>query len=231
MAALEAFWRYPQAIPALESLGVSKKELRGEMRALIERIMGGYAARRGKALWIDKTPNYYRILPFLDDVFGHEARFLFLARHPLDCAASLSAMYDAREPFADPEIARSVAARGRGLRAWCGYWDEVYSTLLDFRDGRAGRCLVFRYEDLVGQTRATLDGILQFLGEPAPADLSLTWPPERRGGYEDAGIRDTDRVMTDRMGRWREWPRQEVESCWALVAERAAGLGYAIDER
>jgi protein-tyrosine sulfotransferase len=224
LAGLEAFYRYPQAIAALESLGVGRAELRAEIRGIAGRVLDGYARRRGKPRWIDKTPNYYRILPFLDELFENDARFLFLARHPLDCAASLAAMYDDRESLADPEIARSAALRGRGLAAWCGYWDEVYATLLDFQESHGDRCHLFRYEDLVLSTSSTMGAIFGFLGETAPDRISLSFPSE--GGYEDYGIGDTNRVMTDRVGRWRAWPRQDADACWKIVAATASRLGY-----
>ncbi|MGH9672746.1 MAG: sulfotransferase family protein [Bryobacteraceae bacterium] len=226
MAALHAFYTYPQALAALQSLGVDEACVRREIRRVIETVMEGFAARHGKARWIDKTPNYYRILPFLDDIFDGAARFLFLARHPLDCAASLSTMYDGREP-ADPDIARSIAARGRGLASWCGYWAEVYGTVLDFYESRRERCLLLRYEDLVSNTGEAIGRALTFLGESQPENLTASaFECPHTAGYEDAGIRRTCRVRTDRIGRWKLWPPADIDACWPAVSEIASRLRY-----
>lgn len=227
IAGLHAFYEYPQAIDALDSLGFGREQVRRELRRLIEAPLGGYARAHGKTRWVDKTPNYYRILPFLDEIFEGTARFLFIARHPLDCAQSLSGIYDARDEFPDPEIARSIGCRGRGLAAWSGYWNEVYTTLLDFREGHATRCLLFRYEDLARYPGSAMRGLLEFLGECLPDNLAAAaFESDHTAGYEDAGIRQTRGVLTDRIGRWKSWPREDVEACWSVVARTACRLGY-----
>ena len=229
IAALHAFYEYPQALAALESLGCPKSWVRAELRRFAEMVLGGYARAQGKTRWVDKTPNYYRILPFIDEMFEGEARYLFISRHPLDCASSLSAMYDGREELNDPEIARSVALRGKGPLAWCRYWDEVYSALLAFRGDCAERCLVFRYEDLALDTEITLTAILAFLGEQMTGNLvSIAMTMPHGAGYEDAGIRETGRVLRDRIGRWRSWRPGDVDACWSEVRHTACLLGYEI---
>src|SRR5437016_3016471 len=41
----------------------------------------------GKSIFVDKTPRYYHILPFVRQVF-REAKWIWLQRNPLDVAAS-----------------------------------------------------------------------------------------------------------------------------------------------
>jgi hypothetical protein len=227
IAGLHAFYEYPQAIGALGSLNFSKQRVRSELRRIVETVLGEYTRAQGKIRWVDKTPNYYRILPFLDDLFEGSACFLFITRHPLDCAASLSAMYDARDTFNDPEIARSVGCRGTGLTAWTAYWNEVYSTLLGFRESRRTQCLIFRYEDLVRDPETTLRRLLSFLGEDMAHDLIATaFRMHHTPGYEDAGIRDSAGVVTNRIGQWKSWPQAHLQACWSRVAPTARLLGY-----
>src|ERR1044071_4906702 len=69
IAGLEAFVEYPQAETGLLTLGFSMEDIRAELRRVIESFLGGYARRQGKRRWVDKTPNYYRLLPFIDEIF------------------------------------------------------------------------------------------------------------------------------------------------------------------
>ena len=70
IAGLKAFHDYPQCRPALFSLGFDEDDVLCESRRMIERFLGGFAGRQRKPRWIDKTPNYFRLLPFIDAVFG-----------------------------------------------------------------------------------------------------------------------------------------------------------------
>lgn len=216
-------------LPALRSLGITTGMVRQEARRIIEAVFSHYARETGKPLCVDKTPNYYRILPFIDDLFEGSQRFLFIARHPLDCISSLSAMYGERDVIHDPEILRSIIRRGRCRLAWAEYWVEVYTAVLGFRAGRADRCLLFRYEDLTRDTETTLRSVFAFLGERLPEDLVRTaLVTAHTPGYEDAGIRTTAEVFADRTGRWRSWPAEEIAACWSAVAGTASELGYEL---
>src|SRR5260370_35851333 len=84
IAGVEAFIRYPQALEGLHSLGLTDQQVRRLLRGLIEECLTFYAAQQGKPRWIDKTPNYARMLPFIDELFEHEAHYLLMLRHPFD---------------------------------------------------------------------------------------------------------------------------------------------------
>lgn len=227
IAGLEAFLEYPQVKPALDSLGCGEEQIRRELRKLIVSVLGAYARRQGKARWIDKTPNYYRLLPFIDGLFGGEALYLFLVRHPLDCAGSLLSVYGDRDEFPDPEIARSIRQNGNTLRGWVKYWNEVYGRISAFAAAHPGRCHVFRYEDLVYEPEPTLARALDFLGEKLPPDLvTAALNRSHTPGYEDPGIRGRSRIGPESIGKWRDWPGTQISGLWRLAQPVASQFGY-----
>lgn len=117
MGGLYEFSRYPQLRLALATLGVTREQGSVELAQFVHSIMGKYAARAGKRRWADKTPNYYRILPFIREVFDGEALFLFPARHPFDTLTSLVEFFDQRVGVeADPETDRISRSYGAGPR-------------------------------------------------------------------------------------------------------------------
>ncbi len=232
IAGLKAFYDYPQSRPALLSLGFDEDDIRRELRKVIEIFLSSYARRQGKRRWIDKTPNYFRLLPFIDDIFAGEALYLFLARHPLDCIDSLYSVYGTRKQYDDPEIRLSIRSHGKGFDGWAQYWNEVYDRISDFSLSHPERCHVFRYEDLVRKPRATLQRALGFIGESLPEDLVRTaFTMPHTAGYEDPCIRETNGVRADRIGKWKRWPQDRTAALWPLVEQTAARFGYAVNGR
>lgn len=228
IAGLEAFLEYPQAESGLASLGFGTREIRCELRRLIEAFLGGYARRQGKSRWIDKTPNYYRLLPFLDEIFNGEVLYLFLVRHPLDCIDSLYECFGyATRHDLDPEIARSVERYGKGRYGWAKYWNEVYERIYTFSALYPDRCHLFRYEDLVRNPAETLKHVLGFLGETLPESLIETaLLQEHTPGFEDYKIRHTSNIHTASVGKWKDWSPHEIRAVWPLVEATAARFGY-----
>jgi Sulfotransferase family len=229
IAGLKAFYDYPQCRRALLSLGLSDDDVLRELRRMVERILGGYARRQSKPRWIDKTPNYFRLLPFLDAVFGGEPLYLLITRHPLDCVDSLYRFQATRRQYPDPEIRRSVRLHGRGFDGWACYWNEVYGRIHEFSSSCPERCHLFRYEDLVRRPTATLRRALGFIGESLPPNLVRSaFAAPHAAGYEDPGIRETSGVETDHMSKWRAWPGNRIAKLWAIVEPTAELYGYSV---
>jgi hypothetical protein len=230
IAGLKAFHDYPQGLPALLSLGFDEGDILQESRKMIERFLGGYARSQGKPRWIDKTPNYFRLLKFIDAVFAGDALYLFLVRHPLDCIDSLFRFYATRRQHLDPEIRRNVRRYGKGFDGWAYYWNCVYTRIHEFSMSCPERCHTFHYEDLVRKPTATLRSALGFIGESLPpALIRAAFIVPHSNGYEDPGIRQSNGINADRIGIWKSWPRDRVTAVWPLVERIAARYGYAVN--
>jgi hypothetical protein len=75
VAAFERVLTYPQALRGLESLGISTDRLLMEFGRLTAKLLGEFSNARGKRRWVDKTPNYYRLLSLIDRMFQHQVTF------------------------------------------------------------------------------------------------------------------------------------------------------------
>lgn len=231
VSGLQEFASYPQMRQSLHSMGVTVDELHAQLGRMTDSIMSGYAARRKKRRWADKTPNYYRLLPFLYDIFDGKVLFLFVARHPFDTVSSLIEFVDrGAGASADPEFARIVSQHGVGPYAWARYWAEVYGAVDVFRAQHPDQCHLIRYEDLVQQPEPTLEGTFGFLGEEFdPKLVSRIFLSHHDHGLEDYKIRFTARIHDRSIGTWQSWPPAMAQSLWREVGALAEPLGYAPD--
>jgi ribosomal protein L10 len=112
------------------------------VRALTVTILDDYARQCGKSRWIDKTPNYYRYLDFIEELFDGRVLFLFMVRHPFDTIHSLEDFGRGTYTKLDPDIARHIRAHGTGRVSWAMYWNDVNTRLHAFAAGHAPRCTV-----------------------------------------------------------------------------------------
>lgn len=232
LAGIDAFFGYPQVLPALHSLGVTNENVREACRAIVTGVMGAYCRRERKRRWIDKTPNYYRLLPMIEAIFGSSASFVFLVRHPLDTIQSLREF----APFAadcpeDPDIAALYSKRGRSDESFAWYWTEVTSRLLDFNVQHPANSLILKYEDLVAQPRSSLARVLAHLGEEFEEEMltAAFFPCRRRAGYGDFKAAMSRSIRGDSVDRWHTWPEESIRALWLPVKETASRLGYSID--
>jgi hypothetical protein len=202
--------------------------VRDELRAIVGGVFGEYAARQGKRRWVDKTPNYFRVLPLIDWLFRSTVLYLFVVRHPLDTIDSLErAPYFAADVLEDPDIFSALQRHGRSRSGWARYWLEVNERMASFGATCPSRCHTFRYEDLVFAPQAVLTDLLRFIGEELPSDLvenALTEP--HTSGYEDWKIRGTTSIHQTSLDKWKEWPISEVTALWKIVGPLAESLGY-----
>jgi hypothetical protein len=198
-------------------------------RNLIEEVMDQYARRCHKARWVDKTPNYYRLLPFIDRIFDGAAQYVLVVRHPLDCIDSLMDVPAFKaETISDPDIARSVAIYGRGPDGWAKHWTEVNAALWAFLSTSAGsRCHVVRYEDLVASPETVLKSLCAFLSEEFPPDLVHdAFQRPLAPGYGDWKVCRTATIHSKSLGRSGHWTETDRRVVWNIVGGIARQFGY-----
>ena len=228
IAGLESFVSYPQALRGLASLGITTEAMMDRLRILTCSVFDDYASRHGKPRWVDKTPNYARLMPFIDRLLRGEVLYAGLVRHPLDTIASLERM----RAFAiaapeDPDVRRAVRQFGRGRTMWGRYWLEMTTRLVEFASSHPDRCLLLRYEDLTADAERMIRLVLTFIGEEMPADLvAKAFMQSHPPGYEDPNIRRSRDVHRRSIGRWMSWPAAEILETWPIVAPLAVRLGY-----
>lgn len=223
ISALAGVFDHAQVSSGLRALGCGPADMYAGYRQLINRLMSAHARRQGKVRWADKTPNYYRIIEFIDRVFAGQVLYVFIVRHPLDTVDSLAGWH--RD--ADPDLHAALVQHGDDLYGRARYWVEVNERLHYFHRACPDRSWALRYEDLVADPAGQAAALMAFLGEDCPDDLverALT--AEHAPGYGDDKIRQTRRIHGDSVGKWRSWPRSRRDALARVVAPTARLWGY-----
>ncbi len=224
IAGLHACITYPQAMTGLLSLGVSVEDVYSVCRRVIERTFQNYARQRNKKRWVDKTPNHYRLLPFIDRVFAKTALYVLMVRNPFDTVESLRECSGWRT---DPDLIRARAKNDVDIYSYACHWADVNTRLLRFRRSRSERCILLTYETLVREPETTIDMVLQFMGEcMTPGLVADAFTNEPSEGYGDSKIKATSGVHASSVGKRLAWTREDQARVWELVEAPASELGY-----
>jgi protein-tyrosine sulfotransferase len=227
ISGLNAFIDYPQAREALVSLGLDKEDIRYVIQQLVDSLFSSYAASVGKPRWVDKTPNYYRLLPLIDDIFDRRVLYVFIVRHPLDTIESLEHFFIETAHHGDPDVAAKTATFGKGAYGWALFWVDVYRRADYFLTENPERAHLVRYEDLVTHPLAEAEKLFAFLGEVCPPGIVAdAFRLPHTSGKGDPKIQSTTQVHTESLEKWKKWPKSRIAALWPIVEDTAKKFGY-----
>jgi hypothetical protein len=167
-------------------------------RAFASSLYGSRLMAAGRSVFVDKTPRYYHILPFLAALFPR-ARMIWLKRNPLDVAASYKTSWSV--PVAEV-VGRDLSPNSFDLTLGLlnlGAWF----------DGSPGRVEI-SYEELVSDPDEVVGRLLGSLGLEAEPGLSeYGADPEsmntyRRSFLGDKKVLEHTRPHDLSVGKWRK---------------------------
>lgn len=164
------FWNNALTRHRVESEGLPPKP--ADLRGAAEMVYRQYAAQNGKAIFGEKSPNYWDSLEWLSEVFP-SARFIIIWRNPLGICRSVVAAAQ-NEPY--------FAKRGMLLRALLGC-----RKLKEQRDRLVSRGVPvheLQYEELVRDPIAALKELCAFLGVPLETRMASLEDADRASLYE-----------------------------------------------
>ena len=217
----------PEDAEALSAIGRSAIDaLASFCNAQIGRVTGALAAAGGKPdarFFVEKAaPAMLRSTAEVMEELDPRAREVLLIRDPRDMVCSMRAYSDKRGSFLfgpGPDASIEDTIRWLSHNGAAG--------LVDYMQRRGRRVHVVRYEDLVGDQRETLVGVLEHIGastDPETVTEMLARLAAQRS--QRAGHATTD--STDRsVGRWRsELTPVQQELAQALFRPHLEALGY-----
>ncbi len=156
-------------------------QTRGVARRLL-RVLDELTRRRGRSIWIEKTPRHLRYLSFVERVSAPErpTRFVHVIREGLEVVASL---HQASQSWERPYDVETCVRR----------WNAEVGLSLG-RVGAPHDHFVF-YEELTAQPEATLRRLL--------AELGLDWQPDMLKRYANAsrGLVTGEEAWKEGVGR------------------------------
>ncbi len=154
----------------------------------------------------NKWPDYWRILPALHEMFGERARYLFVLRDGRDVALSTMKMQWGQ----------------KSAWACATTWANCLAAVEKFaRDVAGDRLMIVRYEDILGDPRASFQRLRDFVADPEDAGKTNRFVAEVE-----------DNPMRDNCSKWRtQMSARDQRIYEAIAGEPLARHGYdlAID--
>jgi glycosyltransferase involved in cell wall biosynthesis len=182
------------------------------------------ARAEGARLFVDKTPRYYKIIATLARLLPR-ARFVLLARHPLDVAAS----HKSRWKLDLRGLTTASGLRDSSFDVFC-----APALIADARDELGSRAHWLRYEELVARPAEIVSELCDFLGVPFREEL-LAYARKNPAGREyrrstlgDDQVWSRSRIDEHSVGRWKHIldDGEVALVCSTLGAETFERLGY-----
>lgn len=198
-------------------------------RDVADRILGAYAQKRGKTMWVDKSLPSALFADLLAKIYP-DGRFICLYRQCADTVASLhescSWSYDSFGVLPWVE-----ANPGNFVQALTAYWVDRVALLQAFEEAHADLALRVRYEDLVAQPAETVARILGFLSVSSHEEVvaaALAFRPDSSTVIPgDVKVRFSRRIDSSSVGRgWRVPFDMLTKELRDRVDDLSRDLGY-----
>jgi hypothetical protein len=168
-----------------------------------------------KTILVDKSPSIIGHLQRIEECFDNP-RYLFLTRHPYATIESMM-LNRVNPPFPKHTLAQAEQA-----------WLEVNRNILSFSETiPRGRWHQLSFEELMGTTEHTLQGVTDFLGVAYDSAMANPYKGERLlSGVGCVNLPKRTRVERELGEAWKQvrLPRKLSASTTALAAQ----LGYEV---
>ena len=207
----------PAYLQGAVSLGYDIEFVRAQFAGLFRSFHVGNMLAHKKKRWIDKTPDYVTIVPFLEWLFGQECQFILLYRHGLDVAKSMTGLGPGPVSIEDHEK----------LEENLEFWMRASRAMKDLEGRRPSQCFPLRYEDLCAIQEPLVRELLAFLGEPWD-DNVMQW--HKKGHETQGGMMDKSAMRTigfqPNIGSHRTLPQDLQDRLLGIARGTLAELGY-----
>jgi len=200
--------RDEETLHALWHLGFDRPAVAEALAQSARHLLDAYAASKGKAMWIEKTPRNHEYAEEIALGFP-DAKLIVLQRHPFDVVQSMIA----RDYAGTNDAVRRTRRPGASdFETCCRYVEAGCRRLLEFSASHPDRVFVVGYEELSASPAAILRGLCQFLGvEYEPSMLHFA-AAEHDIGFGDTAVHATDTIVS----------RPKSYECWSQTQFRTA---------
>lgn len=167
-------WMYLTSYCSISQLSTHLSEqerqatARVEVKRVVSELMQGYASKKNKRIWCDKTTRNINYIDILSSVFP-DAKFICLYRNCLDFV--YSNMSVSKLGFME-EIAPYIKRNPYNIvSAIIDYWVDSNYAIYGFEQKNKEKCFRVTYEETVSTPDETLNALFGFLGLNWQSDL------------------------------------------------------------
>lgn len=191
-------------------------------------VMDELTRLNGGQRWLEKSPEHVYFLQHILSVVP-DARVIELVRDPR--AALSSRKHRRSDEWLDAKETQEQVSTDRStnydtlLDSYM--WKESVQSGRDARQRFPGRVLTVRYEDMVGDSEATIRHICRFLDVPfQPAFLEVGWVNATSKTAANAG----DGISRAAVDRWKQsLTPEEIYVCQVALRRELKEFGYALE--
>jgi len=214
-------------VPGLGFSGIGEAAVLDRLRALVFDQFASIAAATGKPIWAEKTAFDSFHLPAIERLLGGRVRYVCLVRHPLDVASSIKELTDKMEMVVE-ELHAYVRRFASPYEAYTQAWVDVNARLVDLCERRPDAAYRLRYEELVADPAAQLDGLFEFLQQPTDTAALIDRAMNRQDtiGLGDWKTYQTGKIGGGSVGRWKLLSETTTAAMARIAGPLMTELGY-----
>ena len=213
-------------LAGLNFAGFDDQEVLARLRELAFGFSRDYAKRQGKARWAEKTAVDAFHIDAIDRLCGDHAYFICIVRHGLDVAVSCKDLTDATGVYLE-DLHRYVRRHTRPHEAFCRACVDVTAKMLEFAERHPDNCVACRYEDLIAEPAATMQALVEFVGEDWDPALLETGLTKMDGlGFGDWKSYQASAIDPSNRDRWKALPGALIGRLAGIVNPTLEACGY-----
>jgi len=198
---------------SLDNMGLEEQYIKQGLRKLSSSFYQPYMAVKGKQILVDKTPEYVRILDFIDWLYDGKCKYIFIFRNGLDVANS---MY---EQDIEPLLGNKT------LDTAFEYWKHDSEIMLDWIEKNKGSCHKVVYDDLCANVEGVMKGVLKFMGLDWEQKILEWYNQGHDRGHEDIKAR-RQRGVKKSSANYEKWDTETIKRFKKLASELHEKIGF-----
>ncbi len=180
---------------------------------LHHRFTGPICCQITKDIIIDKTPEYVRILDFIDWLYDGKCNYIMLFRNGLDVANSMN------------NVIIEPLEGNKNIDTAFNYWLTDTKIMLDWMEHNKARCQKVVYDNLCDNTESVVTNLLEFLKLEWEPQILDWYKQQHDMGYEDIKAR-RQRKINKSSTNYTEWAPDDVSRLKELASDVHNKIGF-----
>ncbi|MCU7859968.1 MAG: sulfotransferase [Candidatus Thiodiazotropha sp. (ex Lucinoma kastoroae)] len=210
---LAAMYNTASAMDAFIDMGFEEGFIRHQLRKFSSTFYSAHLEAMSKKCLVDKTPEYVRILNYLDWLYEGKCRYLLIYRNGLDVTHSMN------------EVHIEPIEQDKSLDKAFEYWKSDTQTMLDWMEKYPDRCHKVVYDQLCDDTKDTLNEAMKFIGLEMESQQMKWYSHSHSRGAEDIKARRL-RSINKSVHNYDEWPEEIIKDLKLRSASIHRAVGY-----